>query len=198
MDVKDRCTTSSKEQLRSLVHVHQLDEITSNGGKDRSVTKEHPWGLKRKRPDFMQEEPPSWTRGWHRQNSASGGGEVHNYMRTHRSEGATEPGRDRPGPVGRPDPLPGSVRPPFLAPEGSSTLSPWRHCHLQRREPFTLKGHRQARERERREIFGGRSLNSKEAPSSGEERRHRRKRHHDQRCHVYHLDGVIFSFVHGL
>jgi hypothetical protein len=33
---------SSKEQLRSLVRVHELDEITSNGGKDRSVTKEHP------------------------------------------------------------------------------------------------------------------------------------------------------------
>jgi hypothetical protein len=61
MDIKDRFTTSSKEQLRSLVHV--LDEITSNGNKDRSVTKEHSRGLKRKRPDFMQGEPPSWTRG---------------------------------------------------------------------------------------------------------------------------------------
>jgi hypothetical protein len=40
MDIKDGFTTSSKEQLRSLVH--ELDEITSNGGKDRSVTKEHP------------------------------------------------------------------------------------------------------------------------------------------------------------
>jgi hypothetical protein len=42
MDVKDGFTTSSKEQLRSLVRVYELDEITSNGGKDRSVTKEHP------------------------------------------------------------------------------------------------------------------------------------------------------------
>jgi hypothetical protein len=42
MDIKDGFTTSSKEQLRSLVCVHELDEITSNGGKDRSVTKEHP------------------------------------------------------------------------------------------------------------------------------------------------------------
>jgi hypothetical protein len=49
MDIKDRFTTSSKEQLRSLVRVYELDEITSNGGKDRSVTKEHPRGLKRKR-----------------------------------------------------------------------------------------------------------------------------------------------------
>jgi hypothetical protein len=53
MDIKDRFTTSSKEHLRSLVRVHEPDEITSNGGKDRSVTKEHPRGLKRKRPNFM-------------------------------------------------------------------------------------------------------------------------------------------------
>jgi hypothetical protein len=63
MDIKDGFTTSSKEQLRSLVHVHELHEITSNGGKDRSVTKEHPRGLKCKRSDFMQGEPPSWMRG---------------------------------------------------------------------------------------------------------------------------------------
>jgi hypothetical protein len=61
MDVKDRFTTSSKEQLRSLVRVYELDEITSNGGKDQSVTKEHPRGLKCKRPDFMQGEPLSGT-----------------------------------------------------------------------------------------------------------------------------------------
>jgi hypothetical protein len=63
MDIKDGFTTSSKEQLHSLVRVHELDEITSNGGKDRSVTKEHPRGLKRKRSDFMHGEPPCWTRG---------------------------------------------------------------------------------------------------------------------------------------
>jgi hypothetical protein len=63
MDIKDGFTTSSKEQLRSLVHVHEFDEITSNGSKDRSVTKEHPQRLKCKRPDFMQGEPPSWTQG---------------------------------------------------------------------------------------------------------------------------------------
>jgi ribosomal protein S3AE len=48
MDIKDGFTTSSKEQLRSIVHVYGLDGITSFGGKDRSVTKEHPRGLKRK------------------------------------------------------------------------------------------------------------------------------------------------------
>jgi hypothetical protein len=62
MHIKDRFRTSSKEQLRSLVRVHELDEITSNGCEDRSVTKQHPRGLKHKRPDFMHGEPPSWTR----------------------------------------------------------------------------------------------------------------------------------------
>jgi hypothetical protein len=61
MDIKDRFTTSSKEHLWSLVHVHELDEITSNGGKDRTAMKEHPRGLKCKRPNFMHGEPPSWT-----------------------------------------------------------------------------------------------------------------------------------------
>jgi hypothetical protein len=63
MNIKDEFTTSSKEHLRSLVRVHDLDEVTSNGGKDRSVTKEHPRGLKRKRSNFIRGEPPSWTRG---------------------------------------------------------------------------------------------------------------------------------------
>jgi hypothetical protein len=63
MEIKYEFTINSKEQLRSLVRVHELDEVTSNGGKDRSATKEHPRGLKRKRSDFMQGEPPSWTRG---------------------------------------------------------------------------------------------------------------------------------------
>jgi hypothetical protein len=48
MDIKDGVTTSSKEKLRSLVRVYEIDEITLKGGKDRSVTKEHPRGLKRK------------------------------------------------------------------------------------------------------------------------------------------------------
>jgi hypothetical protein len=38
MNIKDGFTTSSKEHLRSLVHVYELDEITSNGGKYRSAT----------------------------------------------------------------------------------------------------------------------------------------------------------------
>jgi hypothetical protein len=63
MDIKDEFTTSSKVQLRSLVDVHELYEVTYNGGKDRSAKKEHPRGVKHKRPYFMQREPPSWTRG---------------------------------------------------------------------------------------------------------------------------------------
>jgi hypothetical protein len=42
MDIKDGLATSSKEHLQSLVRVHELDEITSNGGENRSATKEHP------------------------------------------------------------------------------------------------------------------------------------------------------------
>jgi hypothetical protein len=42
MDIKDGFTTSSKEYLQSLVRVHELDEITSNGNKDRSATKDTP------------------------------------------------------------------------------------------------------------------------------------------------------------
>jgi hypothetical protein len=64
MDKKDGVTTSSKEQMSSPVRVQVHDEITPKGGKDRSVTKEHPRGLKRKRLDFMREDPLSWTRGW--------------------------------------------------------------------------------------------------------------------------------------
>jgi hypothetical protein len=42
MDIKDGFATSSKEHLRSHVHVHELDEITFNGGKDRSATRNTP------------------------------------------------------------------------------------------------------------------------------------------------------------
>jgi hypothetical protein len=38
MDIKDGFATSLKEHLRSLVRVHELHEINSNGGKDRSAT----------------------------------------------------------------------------------------------------------------------------------------------------------------
>jgi hypothetical protein len=63
MDIKDGVITGAKEQLTNPVCVQEHDKITSKGGKDRSVTQEHPRGLKRKRPNFMREDPPSWMRG---------------------------------------------------------------------------------------------------------------------------------------
>jgi hypothetical protein len=116
MDIKDGFTTSSKENLRSLVRVHELDEITSIGGKDRSAMKEHPRGLKRKRPNFMHGEPPSWTRGWHHQNHANGWGKVHNHLGPTRAKGQPNRagmGLGRSAQAGRPSPLRVSFRPPF-------------------------------------------------------------------------------------
>jgi hypothetical protein len=55
-------------------------------------------------------------------------------MRTHKSEGATEPSRGGPGPVGPGRtawPTPDVGSPPFHAPEGFSTLKSWRHRHSQ-------------------------------------------------------------------
>jgi hypothetical protein len=54
MDIKDRVTTSSNEQM-SFVCVREHDEITPKGGEDRSVIKELPRGLKCKIPNFMRE-----------------------------------------------------------------------------------------------------------------------------------------------
>jgi hypothetical protein len=75
---------------------------------------------------------------------------VHNLMRTHESEGATKPGRGGPRPAG-PAHSGGRFGPVFLAPEGSSTLKPWRRCHSEEGEPFVPGGHPQAREREEEE-----------------------------------------------
>jgi hypothetical protein len=49
--------------------------------------------------------------------------------------------------AGQPSPLRWPVWPPFLAPEGFSTLKPWRRRHSTGREPFAPGGHPQARER---------------------------------------------------
>jgi hypothetical protein len=85
---------------------------------------------------------------------------VHNHLRTHGSEGATEPGRDGHGPVG-PAHSGGQLGPPFLAPEGSSTLKPWRRRHSTGREPVAPGGHPQARERGGRSPEGDRPLRRK-------------------------------------
>jgi hypothetical protein len=42
MDIKDGFTTISKEQLKSLVHVCELDEITSNGGMTKFLQRNIP------------------------------------------------------------------------------------------------------------------------------------------------------------
>jgi hypothetical protein len=80
---------------------------------------------------------------------------VHNYMRIHKSEGATESGRDGlrlVGPSWPAWPTPGvGSPPPLLALDRFSTLHSWRRRHSQDREPFAPRGHPQARER------GGRS-----------------------------------------
>jgi hypothetical protein len=69
--------------MGSSVCVQVHDEITPKGGKEWSVTKEHPQGLKHKRLNFMQEDPLSWAQGWCRQNDASEVGKVQNGKRTH-------------------------------------------------------------------------------------------------------------------
>jgi hypothetical protein len=97
------------------------------------------------------EEPPSWTRGWHRQNHASGRGKVHNHLRTHGSEGATKPGRNGPGPVGpagRPSPHLALVQPPFPCTRRIFNPKTLEAPPFAEGEPFAQGGHPQARERE--------------------------------------------------
>jgi hypothetical protein len=180
--------------MRSLVRVELHDKITPKDGKDRSVTKEHSWGLKRKRPNFMQEDPLSWTWGWSRQNDVIGGGKVQNAKRTHGSEGATKPGRDGPGPVGLAH---------FHG--GSPPISwAWRWCNpkyvwappFAEEEPFARDVVHKLERKERREIIREKDRSSpRKQPQveedvealprhPGGEGRHRRKRHHDQQRHV--------------
>jgi hypothetical protein len=158
MDIKDGFATSSKEHLRSLVRVHELDEITPNCGQDRSATRNTPgdWSVKDRtsckenlhlgREDdivkIMQVEGEEYIITW---------GPTGVKGRPNRAE--VGPGR----PAG-PAHFGGRFDPPFLAPEGSWTLKPWRHRHLTEREPFAPGGHPQARER------GGRSLEGDQPP----------------------------------
>jgi hypothetical protein len=99
--------------------------------------------------------------------------------------------------AGRPSQVPGSVLPLFpctrriFNPNSLEMPSFTKQRAIRTERPSTSY-------RERSEISGGGSPILKEAPTSGEEGRHRRKRHHDQRCYVQHIDGVIFSFVRGL
>jgi hypothetical protein len=151
------------------------------------------------RPNFMREDPPSWTRGWYRQNDAIWGGKVQNVNRTHESEGATEPGQDGPGPVD-----PGRLaRPtPVLVRPRISCASRWCNPEYVEAPPFT-DGEPFAREvvhklerEKRREIIRkeDRSTRRKQPQveediealqdTPGGEGRHCRKRHHDKRCYT--------------
>jgi hypothetical protein len=44
MDKRDGVTTSSKEKMRSSIHVRVQGEITSKGGKDQGGAIDHPRG----------------------------------------------------------------------------------------------------------------------------------------------------------
>jgi hypothetical protein len=76
---------------------------------------------------------------------------VHNHLRTHRSEGATEPGRDGPGPIGLAH-FQRRFSPPFPCTRRIFNRKSLEAPPFAQREPFALGGHPQARER------GGRSL----------------------------------------
>jgi hypothetical protein len=48
MDKKDEVTTSSKEQMRSSIHVRVQGEFIPKGGKDQGDMTDHPRELRRK------------------------------------------------------------------------------------------------------------------------------------------------------
>jgi hypothetical protein len=87
-------------------------------------------------------------------NSASGGAKCINAWGPTGAKGRPSRagmGLGRSAQASRPSQVSGLVGLPFLALEGSSTLSPWRRHHSPYKKPFALRGHPQARER------GGRS-----------------------------------------
>jgi hypothetical protein len=78
---------------------------------------------------------------------------VHNHLRTHESEGATEPGRDGPGPVGPGQPAwpaPGVGLPPLPCIRRILNPKVLEAPPFIGREPFAPGGHPQARGREGR------------------------------------------------
>jgi hypothetical protein len=149
MDTKDGFTTSSKEHLRSLVRVHELDEITSNGGKDRSAMRNTPgdWSVKDRtscaenlhlgRDDdivkIMQVEGAKCILTW---------GPTGAKRRLNRAE----MGLGRSAQAGRPSPLRGSVRPPIPYTRRIFNPKILEAPPFDRGEPFAPGGHPQARE----------------------------------------------------
>jgi hypothetical protein len=62
MDKTDEVTTSSKEQMRSSVHVQVQGEITPKGCKDQGAMTDHPRGLRCK-DQTSREKTPYLDRG---------------------------------------------------------------------------------------------------------------------------------------
>jgi hypothetical protein len=161
MDIKDEFATSSKEHLRSLVRVHELDEITSNGGKDRSATRNTPgdWSVKDRtscaenphlgREDdivkIMQVEGAKCIITW---------GPTGAKGRPNRAE----MGLGRSAQAGRPSPLRWPVRPPFPCTRRIFNPKTLEAPPFDRGEPFAPGGHPQSRER------GGRSTEGDRPP----------------------------------
>jgi hypothetical protein len=86
--------------------------------------------------------------------------------------------------------------PVFLALEGSSTIKPRGAANTGKR----IHSHQKAiHKREREEEDLRLEINHLEGSTlSWRRRKTPAEGNHDQRCHDQHLDGVIFSFVHGL
>jgi hypothetical protein len=57
MDIRDRVTMSSKEQMRISVRVQVQGKITSKGGKDQGAMKNHPQGLRREDQNSCEKTP---------------------------------------------------------------------------------------------------------------------------------------------
>jgi hypothetical protein len=69
MDKRDEVITSSKEQMRSSVHVQVLGEITCKDGKDQVSTTDHPQGLRHKVQTSSEKTPiliAGKTSKWHK------------------------------------------------------------------------------------------------------------------------------------
>jgi hypothetical protein len=82
-------------------------------------------------------------------------------------------------------PLRGLVRPPFSCTRRSFNPKFLETPPFVGERAIRLGGHPQARDREEEvDHLREGSLYSKEAPTSGGEVRHRRKRYHDQRCYA--------------
>jgi hypothetical protein len=111
---------------------------------------------------------------------------VHNHLRTHGSEGATELGQS--AQAGRPSPVLASVRPPFPCTRRIFNPKVPEAPPFAGREPFAPGGHPQARER------GGRSPEGDQPP----QRKHPQvEKKEDTVERVTMIDGAMSSTLMG-